>query len=407
MKIKSGSNLSKVRKDNYASILGTIYQQGPIMRSEVAKQLGVTLPTVTTTIKQLLEDGVLREEPVLSASGSMGRKASAVDFVKEAGYALGIEWSAVGIIGCITDLRGNLIEKTKRILEPEKNSYGEMLLKTRECVDSLIKRAKADKVPIIGAGWATPGMVEPEKGILVCSSMDHVTWQNEQIQKDLSDLLEMPVCIENHVRVRAIGQDMFEREERPDVYLYYFAQMGISCCIMSDGGPFGKGKHGTGDIGHTIMDLDGSACDCGKKGCLQAFIGEQQLIRKAKELLQAGRAEILRKVCGDPKNPEIVELALAIDCGDEELLESILPAVQYMGISIANIVNLLNSELVVVDCALMNSQVLKKYLRKMVLENNMFKNELDLKIDFIQANRYTGARGACGMAIERFLIGNP
>lgn len=407
MKIKSGSNLSKVRKDNYASILGTIYQQGPIMRSEVAKQLGVTLPTVTTTIKQLLEDGVLREEPVLSASGSMGRKASAVDFVKEAGYALGIEWSAVGIIGCITDLRGNLIEKTKRILEPEKNSYGEMLLKTRECVDSLIKRAKADKVPIIGAGWATPGMVEPEKGILVCSSMDHVTWQNEQIQKDLSDLLEMPVCIENHVRVRAIGQDMFEREERPDVYLYYFAQMGISCCIMSDGGLFGKGKHGTGDIGHTIMDLDGPACDCGKKGCLQAFIGEQQLIRKAKELLQAGRAEILRKVCGDPKNPEIVELALAIDCGDEELLESILPAVQYMGISIANIVNLLNSELVVVDCALMNSQVLKKYLRKMVLENNMFKNELDLKIDFIQANRYTGARGACGMAIERFLIGNP
>ena len=406
MKIKSGSNLSKVRKNNYASILGTIYQQGPIMRSEIARQLGVTLPTVTTTIKQLLEDGVLKEEPVLSVSGSMGRKASAVDFVKEAGYVLGIEWSAVGIIGCITDLRGNLIEKTKRILEPEKISYEEMLLKTRECVKPLIERAEADRVPIMGAGWATPGMVEPEKGILVCSSMDRVTWQNEPVEKDLSDLLKMPVCIENHVRVRAIGQDMFERKERPDVYLYYFAQMGVSCCIMADGEPFGTGRHGTGDIGHTIMDLDGPVCCCGKKGCLQAFIGEQRLIRKAKELLRSGRAETLRKVCGDPENPEIVELALAVDCGDEELLESILPAVEYMGISIANIVNLLNSELVVVDCALMNSQVLKKYLDRIVLENNMFKKEVDLKIDFTQANRYTGARGACGMAVERFLIGN-
>ena len=153
----------------------------------------------------------------------------------------------------------------------------ERLLRTKHCVDELIKETGIDSQKIIGAGWATPGMVQQKNGVLVCSSVNYVSWHDEPIQKNLSSLLEMPVCIENHVRVRAIGQDMFERKERPDVYLYYFAQMGISCCVMADGEPFGKGRFGSGDIGHTIMEWDGPVCDCGKKGCLQAFIGEEPL----------------------------------------------------------------------------------------------------------------------------------
>ena len=123
---------------------------------------------------------------------------------------------------------------------------------------------------------------------------------------------------------------------------------------MADGEPFGKGRFGTGDIGHTIMEWDGPVCDCGKKGCLQAFIGEDPLLRQIRNLLEMGKAETLHKLCEDPKKPKIVEVAMAIDCGDEELKDIVFPAVRYMGISIANIVNLLNSELVVVDCALMN-----------------------------------------------------
>ena len=73
------------------------------MRNEIANQLGITLPTVTTTIKQLLEDGILQEEPLRENFPSLGRKASLVDFAEDSGYAVGIEWSPVGIICCITE----------------------------------------------------------------------------------------------------------------------------------------------------------------------------------------------------------------------------------------------------------------------------------------------------------------
>lgn len=405
MNIKTGSNLSKVRKNNYAAILGTIYQQGPILRSDIARQLGVTLPTVTTTVKQLLEEGILKEVAVQEIGTVMGRRAAAVDFAENAGYAVGIEWGPTGVVACMTNLRGRQAAKKKALLELWSVTYEDMLKATKTCVEELILEAGIDKSRIIGAGWATPGMVEPETGTLVCSSMDGVPWHQCHVKKDLEICLEFPVCIENHVRVRAIGQDMFKRTVRPDMYLYYFAQMGISCCVMAGGEPFGTGRTGVGDIGHTVMDLDGPECSCGKWGCLQAFVGEKALLHELETLLRQGRAGMLRRICKDPEKPEIQEVVKAVECGDEEVKAAVLPAVRYMGISIGNIVNLLNSQLVVVDCALFESALLRDYLDEIIRESNIFKRELELRTEYVGANRYTGAQGGCALAIREFMIG--
>lgn len=385
------------------SILGTIYQQGPIQRSEIASQLGVTLPTVTTTIKELLEQGILKEESIHEAIPSLGRRASAVDFAETYGYAVGVEWSAQGIVCCVTDLRGNLIGKKIKHVFLSGTTYEMILDETVECIEILLRELNV-KEKLIGAGWTMPGMIEPESGELVRASVNGAAWAHQSIQNDLSELLELPVCVNNNVRARAIGQDMFDRADRPEIYLYYFVQTGVSCCIMAGGEPFGQGIYGTGDIGHTVMDFNGPTCSCGKNGCLQSFLAEDALLLSAEYLLKYGKAPVLSKVCADPDRLELSELAIAIECGDEDIKRLVLPAIKYMGISIANIVNLLNSELVVVDCALMSSQSLKMYLKDIVLENNLFKEEVDLKFEFVQANQYTGARGACAMAIEKFVL---
>lgn len=408
MNIKPGSNLTKVRKNNYTAILGTIYQQGPVTRNQIAGQLEVTLPTVTTTIKPLLERGILKEVPVQETESLLGRKAVAVDFEENSGYVIGIEWNLSGIVVCVTNLRGRLIGKLNRELDYTEKSYQNMLEETRGCVTKLFEMVKPDREKIMGIGWATPGMVNAETGVLVHSTMRKSMWRNEQVKKDLEQMFQLPVCVENHVRVRAIGQDMFQRKKRPDIYLYYFMQAGISCCIMADGEPFGRGYYGAGDIGHTVMDINGPVCICGKRGCLQALAGEHALCDKAKDLIRSGRAPILKEICVNPEKPETNEMAVAVDQGDEELKEALLPAVRYMGISIGNTVNLLNCRMIVIDCALFDSEILKNYLTEVILENNVFRDEIKLEIEFIRANRYTGAQGACALAIQECVInGHP
>lgn len=93
-----------------------------------------------------------------------------------------------------------------------------------------------------------------------------------------------------------------------------------------------------------------------------------------------------------------------MECGDEDIKAVVYSAIRYMGISIGNIVNLLNSRLVVIDCALLESPLLRAYLDEIIRDSNIFKEELELKTEYANANRYTGAKGSCALAIREFLI---
>lgn len=336
----------------------------------------------------------------------LGRRAAAIDFQEAAGYALGIEWAPMGIHLCITDLRGKQMAARRYRMRVIGRSYEEMLGETKRCVENFLRENQMKEESMIGIGWATPGMVDTQNGRLICCSMSGTGWQDCPVRKDLEERLNHPVIVENHVRVRAVGQDLFVREKRPDVYLYYFAQMGVSCCVMSDGEPFGREHFGTGDIGHTIMELDGPVCACGKKGCLQTFIGENAIRDLAKTQIRLGQAEGLRNLCENPEEPEIEEIVTAVDLGEEALKEALLPAVRYMGISIANIINLLNPQLVIVDCELLNGKVFKKYLNQIIYEHNYFREHSKVEVKYVNANRYTGARGCCALVIHELLAGH-
>ena len=407
MKIKAGSNLTKVKQTNDISILGMIYQNGPVSRGEVARQLEITLPTVTTTVKRLLEQGIVWETEMKEQDFSLGRKAMAVDIAPDSRYVVGMEWSPFGPVCCITDLRGNMVIKRRRLEGDLCLDYEQQMSLTRKYVKDMLEESGISREKLSGAGWVTPGMVDKENGILVCSSINGANWRRKRVREELEELLGMPVSVENHVKARAIGQDLFCRASRPDVYLYYFVQAGISCCIMTGGEPFGSGKQGTGDIGHAIMDLNGPICACGRRGCLQVFSGEGKLLEQGRRLIKEGKAPILVSLTGGG-GPLTMELLLqAAEAGDGGVREILRNGVRYMGISIANIINLVNSPLVVIDSAVTTLPEMQKYLDQVIQEHNYFKEELEVETDYIAASRYTGALGACAVAVKELFIRRP
>ena len=84
-------------------------------------------------------------------------------------------------------------------------------------------------------------------------------------------------------------------------------------------------------VGKRIDVYKRTVCACGKKGCLQTFIGENAIRDLAKTQIRLGQAEGLRNLCENPEEPEIEEIVTAVDLGEEALKEALLPAVRYMG----------------------------------------------------------------------------
>ena len=110
MQIEQGANPSRVKAANQAAILKTIYHCGPIKRSEIARRLDLTLPTITTNINSMMARGIVRETGVAWQDDQMmGRKAHPVDIVPGSRHFIGIELQGMRRTACLLDYRGSAL----------------------------------------------------------------------------------------------------------------------------------------------------------------------------------------------------------------------------------------------------------------------------------------------------------
>ena len=168
MEGKKGRSLPEVRRRNRICIKELIYRKAPITRTEVAEELGLTLPTITTSVAQMLEEGLLLEEPMSDAAyqaGAGGRRPLMLRFNPDAGYAVGIELGPYETSIVLTDLVGQPV--AQQLFPQASDDYAEMLENLSGCMASLLEQVPREK--LLGIGLGTPGFVSREDGTIRAS----------------------------------------------------------------------------------------------------------------------------------------------------------------------------------------------------------------------------------------------
>lgn len=388
--------LSEVRRRNRTHIREIIYRRAPITRTEIAHELGLTLPTVTTSVAQMLEDGLLTETLMAEPAGSAGgRPPLLLRFNPEAGRALGVELGPYETAVVLTDLVGNPVAQT---LLPAVQEYDEMLEQLETALRPYLNEDK-----LMGVGLGLPGFVSRESGEVRTSILGR-KWDNRPIAGDLSQRLGVPVMVDNNVRMRAGGQALFHGKETENLFAYLFVSKGIACPLMIRGRVLSGSTSGAGELGHMVMQPGGRICPtCGRRGCLESLTGETAILRDCTEQLQAGRARTLAAICGD-QPPDIRAVLQAQQAGDPDIAEVMENALRYLGLALANVVNLISPAQVLVEGYLFRYESNKELLLKYARSHFYGLNEQQVQIRFLEFNRYGGALGAAAAVIEHFCI---
>ena len=388
--------LSEVRRRNRTHIREIIYRRAPITRTEIAHELGLTLPTVTTSVAQMLEDGLLTETLMAEPAGSAGgRPPLLLGFNPEAGRALGVELGPYETAVVLTDLVGNPVAQT---LLPAVQEYDEMLEQLETALRPYLNEDK-----LMGVGLGLPGFVSRESGEVRTSILGR-KWDNRPIAGDLSQRLGVPVMVDNNVRMRAGGQALFHGKETENLFAYLFVSKGIACPLMIRGRVLSGSTSGAGELGHMVMQPGGRICPtCGRRGCLESLTGETAILRDCTEQLQAGRARTLAAICGD-QPPDIRAVLQAQQAGDPDIAEVMEDALRYLGLALANVVNLISPAQVLVEGYLFRYESNKELLLKYARSHFYSLNEQQVQIRFLEFNRYGGALGAAAAVIEHFCI---
>ncbi len=204
---------------------------------------------------------------------------------------------------------------------------------------------------VVGVGMGLPGMVEVTGGRLVFAP--NLRWTDYPAADRLAGLTGLAVVADNDARLATLAEALFGAARGCSDVLGVIIGTGIGGGIILDGRLF-RGPGGTaGEIGHLTLDLDGPACRCGNRGCLETLVAGPAIAAAGRAALaravQEDRPGPLRSLCeDDPAAVTAAAVSAAAAAGDQAAREILARAGTWLGIALAGCCNLINPRLVVV-----------------------------------------------------------
>lgn len=255
-------------------------------------------------------------------------------------YAIGIDIGGTKISVTLGSSAGKILVRKKILTKtgPQSRSCVQEIVKS---VEELVRDSRASGFKVLGIGIGAPGAVDSKKGILP-RSPNLPGWAGIPIRKILHQRFKLPVMIANDANAAAVGEAVFGAGKRAKSLVYITVSTGVGGGIMIDGRLYEGAGFVAGEIGHISVVPEGKKCNCGSRGCLETYASGTAIASTYRSLTR-------KKVAGAK------EVGAACRAGDKLALTSYREAAYYLGIGLANLMNILNPEVIVIGGGVLKS----------------------------------------------------
>jgi predicted NBD/HSP70 family sugar kinase len=391
--LKPSDRNAKTKKELLRLCIG----QDSYCIADFSRELGISVPTVTKIVEELLSAGILRDEGKIGTSG--GRRPNTYGLNPDAGYFLGIDVSRHHFHIALTDFKGNLvkyIQDIEFVLEANADSFRRMC---RRVIDEVVG-AGIPWIKIFAVGISLSGRVNPEKGYSLTYFVSDEIPMLELFRKELN----VPVSIENDSRAMTYGEYMSLGKDADPNMIFINLSWGLGMGMILDGKLY-YGKSGfSGEIGHfPLLDND-IMCRCGKVGCLETGASGSALCREIEEKLAEGRPSSLSAIYASRGEIDLEDILKAIQEEDMIAIEGIGKVGETLGRGISGILNIFNPGLVVVGGRLIvGKDYLMLPIKTAVNKMSLHKVTSDTRFMLSRLGRKAAGLGDCLLARAKFL----
>ena len=206
---------------------------------------------------------------------------------------------------------------------------------------------------VAGVGLGVPGLVNPQTGRVVISS-DLPSVVREDLRASLSDSTGLPVTLDNDANAGAMGEYTAGAGRGSRNMFYVTIGTGIGGALILDGRLWRGASGFAGEFGHITIDPEGVECTCGNVGCLETVASAPNIVRRTHERLMRDSTSSLSRL-GLNKNFTAADIAHEAKNGDDFAALMMARTGRYIGTAIAAVINLLNTERIVLGGGVMNA----------------------------------------------------
>ncbi|WP_026669389.1 ROK family transcriptional regulator [Butyrivibrio sp. AE3006] len=269
-----GINLENVKLSNRSSILLLLNNNGAMSRKDIAETVGLTAASVTLICSELMEEGIIVELGEAAEEKRAGRKKILVDINPEYRNVLCIAVESDTTYIAVTDMKGNMLCSCS--LPTDKHTKPEQFFRnvTDEC-QRLFWKNNIVREKLLGAAVTIPGSVDRKRGI---SLNTYSIWTEsipvaDLIKKDIG----LQVVVENNLKAYAQTEVYFGLGRTVSNLFILKWGPGVGASIIIDGKIYQGSNKMAGEIGHMTAVKDGRSCNCGRKGCLEAYVSTKAI----------------------------------------------------------------------------------------------------------------------------------
>lgn len=306
----------EIKQKNKKNVLRIIYEEKKISKAEIAKRLGLSMPTIAQNLSELFDKELICINGTFESTG--GRKAKAIGFNADARYAIGIDITKNHISGVLVNLYGEIVYSVRlRYRFEESNDYYE---EVKKLVSHIMEKGKVGATSILGVGVSIPSIIERDGMTISYSPIIGA----ENIYEDLKKYIDFPYRIINDSNSGGYAELWHCKKVKNMIYLSLSNSVG-GAVLMNNEIYYGDRMHG-GEFGHMTLEIDGRQCYCGQKGCVDAYCNAQNL----SNLTDGDLGRFF----------ELVEI------GDERCVAEWKDYMKYLAATINNLSNILDCDIV-------------------------------------------------------------
>jgi glucokinase len=269
-------------------------------------------------------------------------------------YVVGVDVGGTKILAGLFDNSYECIG-TAKVSTKAQRGVEAVIERIDRCVRDAVDEADLSMKQVAGVGIGAPGAVDfPNGTVIFAPNMEG--WKDVPLKKELEKHLNVPVFVENDANIAVLGVHVAELKSKPASIVGIFVGTGIGGGLVVDGELYSGFNHTAGEIGHMVLDVNGPKCGCGNRGCFEALASRTAIFQRIKAGIKEGEKTMLTEMLGDGlEDLRSGDLRKAIRRGDKFTAKIIEQTAEFIGIGVANLVNILGPEVVVLGGGVMEA----------------------------------------------------
>lgn len=389
---------TSIRKDVYQRIL----ELGPVSKAELMRDFALTSSSMTRLLDDLTDQDIIRVSGLGTSTG--GRKPILFQANPTYRYLLGLEISRIYSTLGLYDMQLNPLSSIRWKMDADTTPER---LTERVGVETERFLAQHGLQPgsLLGIGVGAVGPLDRERGLIRSPEFfPAACWDEVPICELLERRLRLPARLDNGSNTALLGEHWALRGQSPRHLLYVHAGVGLRAAMMSDGRLIRGAADAEGAVGQMIIATDGPRFEGrGNHGAWEAFVSVRALENRVRTQLKIGRPSLLAG--RHPDTVTFADLTEALEADDALVKEQFDEAAAYLGIGLANLINVLHPDVVVLGGPLIEAHPLVyETAVSTALKNIVSGHEYSPAFSLAELKENAVAAGAAFMLLQEWTV---